>query len=311
MKGDYFKISPTALICANFRGKYTEIPYSKEIFAEIDGENASKLSVNTNSFVYDMLNRVPKIFPKSLIMVSIFEGRYCAINNAIKECGDCSVIEAASGLSPRGLEFVDKGYAYIETDLPGMIGLKKLIVEEVKKKQDSNVPENHLFTELNPVNSEEMERVGKLYKSMETGKPIVFVNEGLFMYLNKDEQKMLRDNVRSFLDKYSPDGAWVTTDFVIEDYENRNMNLPMRTVKNFVKKGITMITGRDFTRFKSEAEIQQFLKEGGFDHKKLPVDSVVDELTCIDKANLDMDRVKEMTETYHPYMITPDNQSLT
>src|SRR3989339_239861 len=87
MSKDLNKISPTAIMCAQFRKDYTNLPYAKEISEELDKLYA-KGEVNYEKNFTGMLNiaikTLSKIYPEILIMPVIFEGRYYSTNEALK-----------------------------------------------------------------------------------------------------------------------------------------------------------------------------------------------------------------------------------
>lgn len=293
MVEDYTKISPTALMVANFRAKYTNMPFAQEIY-----QTARKFKGKSFlEVIAPVLGYLARFFPGSLERLSSLEGRYLVINEAIKKLGrDISLIEVASGLSARSLEWVNRDFVYLETDLPEMIKIKEQVFDEVAKSQGLRINPNHHFLPLNATNLSEWEKLGKKYFGKKSGK-IAIIHEGLVVYLTREEQERLRDNIRNFLTTYSPNGAWITTDF---STQKRKESLLVA----FAKKLIQRNTQREFNHFESPQDVVDFLNAGGLEVEILDNSSVFGKLTCVEKSRMDSSKVREGMVNYRAYYIT-------
>src|ERR1035437_2819574 len=103
----YEKINYSAFSIA-FCRTFTDIPYSQEIFDElnkIQKNNESKVSIPGR-----------KIRMESSVVLRS-EARYKLVNKLLVENGSKQVLEIASGLSPRGLT-KDPDVNFVEIDLP-------------------------------------------------------------------------------------------------------------------------------------------------------------------------------------------------
>src|SRR3989339_255569 len=282
MSKDLNKISPTAIMCAQFRKDYTNLPYAKEISEELDKLYA-KGEVNYEKNFTGMLNiaikTLSKIYPEILIMPVI--------------------LELASGFSTRSLELNTGDEFFIESDLEKIIKLKEKIVKNIKKEK---ISKNHHFMSLNPLDYESFKKAGELYQESQTKKPLAIINEGFFMYLDKDEQKVFRDNIAQFLEDYSPEGSWLTPDFIPERLSKTNFNPIINWIRDIVKKRSQKKTGRQFTYFKDEEEIQKFLNEGGLSGRLRQFD-LVQNLSSIKKIKIDPNKIRDLERLYGVYCI--------
>ena len=296
MADDHHKISPTALMVARIRGQYTDMLYAKDIADAIANDHSDA------GIASPFIRRLALLFPSVRARLSSLEGRYLAVNDALSRLGDCAVLEIAAGLSPRGLDYSARGTPYFETDLPGIISIKQDIVEGIRKKE-CRVPQNHILTPLNPLNTDELERVGELYWAIAGSKPLAVVHEGFFSYLTLDEQADMRDNMAWFLREYSPQGAWISPDF---SYCSKQS-----AIVNFFKDRIARKTGRKFNHFKSQDEVECFLAQSNLKGVQLPNDHIVGKLSCVKKAKLDPAKVKDFAEGYRAWYITPMEAGIT
>lgn len=281
---DYDKIGPTAILCAKLRAEWTKLPYSKEMINGL-GTNSS-LGANLHK------NHSSKISPSLMPIVLLLEGRHMSMNEAISQAEPSVVLEIASGLSSRGLEFAEKGISYVETDLPDVISIKKKILQNMSE----TYPDCLHTMSLNPLNTKEIMDAGKSLNK----KPIIIAHEGLLMYLTQAEKAKLRDNISLFLKTYSPNGAWITTDFSSRAPEGENLS-----VKSVLQE-IQNHTGRPFSRFESDDEVYEFLAAGGLKGKVIPNDDVLSQLSCLDILGINKEEIKRISAISRPWIIRLD-----
>ncbi|PIO08626.1 hypothetical protein COU59_00760 [Candidatus Pacearchaeota archaeon CG10_big_fil_rev_8_21_14_0_10_34_12] len=249
MNKEYSKISPTAVFCARMRAKQN-IPFSKEIINIIDQKfkNSIKDLPNYGKSLEHETNFIPFI-----------EGRYYSLNKVLSKLNNIFIIEIASGLSPRSLEFLNKkNVTYTETELNSLIKIKIKVLNEITNKKNLKI-KNLFLMPLNPLNKRDVDKIGKFYQKEGKGKKIVIVNEGLLMYLDKNEKKIFRDNIRYLFEKYCKKGMWLTTDFSRLKKKKQEIK-----GKENIRNEISKLTKRKFDYFKSEKEVKEFLKKGGF-----------------------------------------------
>ncbi|MBI2138106.1 hypothetical protein HYU13_00820 [Candidatus Woesearchaeota archaeon] len=299
-KPDPRQISPIAVICAKSLARDSNVPYAREIWKEL-GRYDTAVIREGNLRLINFLRRLLFLYPSVSGLKSILEGRHLAIDYALEAEGNPHVMELASGLSPRGLYFTrwDSGLVYIETELEGLLQIKREIVTGIRKAEllegRAATPNYHL-SPLNVVDRSQFMEAVKPYASSKKDRPLAIVHAGLFPYLDKEEQKKMRDNVAEALRTYSPNGMWITPDLVIDEKELKS-NLLMR----LLMKLIEIKTGRKFTFFESEEETEKFLAEGGFTKQTIPSAYLADRLSCVDILKLNREQVRQKARMFDIY----------
>ncbi|MBU0907145.1 MAG: class I SAM-dependent methyltransferase [Nanoarchaeota archaeon] len=282
MVEDHNKISHTAAMCARARAKYTDMPYAQKIAAQIkdaDGKIPWPVRMLTS------------LMPGRLAQVTLLEGRYVATNEAL-ERSNYQILEVAAGLSPRGLTHSDRGTFYVETDLPEMIRAKEEIVKTIRQEEGRGISPNHLFRELNVLDEDSLSRIGDLFASQGNGRPIAVIHEGLLMYLSREEQNRMRDNLAQFFRIYSPKGVWISPDLSYKPAGNEGL------IVKWAKRRIEKRTGRKFTSFPSPEEAARFLEEGGFQGDVLSNEHLVKDLTSVRGGRVSIKKAREVASRY-------------
>jgi len=282
MRTDHYKVSPTAIMCAQSRAECTDMPFSREIYEAVSKQEEGHIKSVVPSWAKYIAFMIPSIRKK----VPLLEGRYYSTNNAIAQVGEgVPILELASGLSPRGLHLAGSHSIYLETDLDGMLNKKRAITEEVLRQRSEPIPTNHYFQTLNALDYDQLRCAGDTIRQVDQEKPIAIINEGLFMYLDDTEQKQLRDNLQRFFSEYSPNGAWITPDFAYRTISNPSLFL--RWIKGRIEKR----TGRKVNSFESDEAVFDFLNQGGLTVKFLPNEEIARNLSCIQKRDLRLEVV--------------------
>jgi len=267
------RISPTAVFCARMRAKQN-IPFSKEIINLVETK-CSKLVEDLPDYG-DTLNTKTDFIP-------FIEGRYYSLNKVLEGVKNSFIVELASGLSPRSLNFLNKkNIIYIETELDGLIKIKEFILKEIIKKNNLD-SSNLFFRAINPLKKEDMEKIGRIYLEMGENKKLIVLNEGLLMYFDKKEKRILRDNINYLFKKYAKNGLWLTSDF---SRTKKKSNEPKG--KENIRDKISKVTNREFDYFESENEARKFLIDGGFNSKIISNKDVVNSL--IEKKSLQFNK---------------------
>lgn len=288
MKKGYTKISPTAVFCARMRAKQ-KLPFSKEIVNLIDTK--FKEHIEDLPDYGDTLNSKSDFIP-------FIEGRYYSLNDAISNIDNAFIVEIASGLSPRSLEFSNKrNIIYLETELKGLIELKRKILTKIINQKNLDV-DNLFFLDINPLEKKDMDKIGKIYSEKGKGKKLVVIHEGLLMYFDKEEKRKFRDNINYLFQTYSKEGLWLTSDF--SRLKKKNNKKGSENIRDKISK----VTKREFDYFGSEEETKKFLKEGEFKSEIMPNRKVIEKL--IDKKSLqsNKDAILESSSQYRVWKIT-------
>jgi O-methyltransferase involved in polyketide biosynthesis len=281
-KPDYSKISPTAIMVARLRAKYTDMPYAGDIYEIVKRRSRPNLfTVSVN-----LLRRLSGLVSRSIIRIAFFESRYLSVNHLLKRLGDdYVVIEVAAGLSARGLEHFGGNSLYIETDLPEMLNIKRQVIAEILSVKRVEQNPNHVFFPLNALDYAGWERLGR--EILGGTKPrTAVIHEGLAPYLSREEKDRLRDNIARFFEEYASLGIWITPDF----YPYANVR--KKGIARFWEWRIERGTGRKYSRFSGPEEVREYLTCAGFQSELVSSASVVDQLTCIAKLNMDKNKVR-------------------
>ena len=284
-------VSPTAVLCARARADITFMPYAREIYEQIKGQECC---LDT---LYPVLMRLARLFPNWFAKAGTLEGRYASTNAALDRLGDCNILELAAGISPRGLEYADGNRIYVETDLPEILVEKERIVRAIREREGRLV-KNHFFDSVNVVN-DNLEQVSKHF--MTSSKPVTIIHEGLWTYLKRDEQAKARDNIAGFLRRHSSNGAWITPDFSYASSLTRDNSL-VGLAKWRIKR-----TTRRGDRFNSEQEVHDFLREAGLRAEVLPNEHLAEKLSCVGILGLDVERVRKHIRDCRAWYITLQN----
>jgi O-methyltransferase involved in polyketide biosynthesis len=246
---DHSRISPTAKITAYWRS-LSDIPFSKEIAEAVGAEQTAR------EILGDRIVEMGSISP------AMFEVRYKSINYGLKKSGINNIMELASGLSPRGLEIVSNGGIYVGTDLPYMYSESSPVINAIADR--SRVPMNNLhLMPANVLEKQELENAAAHFK----GKNFAVCNEGLLMYLDKNEKKKMAENIRGLL--LQNKGCWITTDIVFKVLREAIATIfgsGARKVIQPALKNISDITGRDIAvnDFADKSEAVKFYEDLGF-----------------------------------------------
>jgi O-methyltransferase involved in polyketide biosynthesis len=286
------KISPTALMVAYAR-QFTDIPYSEEL---------SQL-VNAEAFVEQLDAAVEQFHGKKLDRAveaaALFEARYKGINQLIAEFSSQQILELASGLLPRGMNFSQNcENIFIESDLPAMIAQKHQLVEHLignrSNLQFENIDATSQPTQF-PLNA----------NYLDSQKPITVVCEGLLMYLTLEEKQQVFINVRELLEIYG--GVWITHDLTTKENLSHRWKVSPSWHKfeeTVNKMTETSITDTHFDNFE---HIQQFAAEQGFEVKSYSLLDVFEQLTCLQPLEINQDKAKSILADSSVFALTLKN----
>ncbi|HEX2629802.1 MAG TPA: hypothetical protein VHM26_12340, partial [Chitinophagaceae bacterium] len=98
---------------------------------------------------------------------------------------------------------------FIDTDLPGLIAFKQTMIDKMTK---DFVVKGKL--ELLPLNALDTIAFNEMVGHFDDG-AISIINEGLLMYLDKEEKKQLCSIIRNVLQKKG--GRWITADIYVRE----------------------------------------------------------------------------------------------
>lgn len=187
---DFRQVSVTALVPAFARGEHTQIPWAKEMLAILRARGATL----SGSAWSDLSTRDAAHFP---------EARFHAVSRLLEEKGAAQVLELAAGLSPRGMDFAQRGVVYVEADLAESTAMKREIVTAIL----GSVPEG---LHLCPASVVDRVQLLACCSPFDSGQPVAVTTEGLLRYLTFQEKTHLAANVHAILRRYG--GCWITPD---------------------------------------------------------------------------------------------------
>jgi O-methyltransferase involved in polyketide biosynthesis len=236
---DFSSVSPSAKWLLLMKG-YTNIPYARKV---------AELLEYPNKYIPDFKKRDLTFWAATYH----FEARYWSIDQLLKDLTVKNILELSSGYSFRSLEQSKRnGIHYIDTDLPDIIATKREIIKSlIKDESDINGK-----LELLPLNVLDINSFYEIIDHFPQGE-IAIVNEGLFTYLDKQEQKKLCSIIHDILMQRG--GYWITADIYLKNKQPKfDFQLNYR-IKNFKDQHNT-----ESNSFESFNEAEMFLKEVGF-----------------------------------------------
>lgn len=257
MPADSSLISVTAKVAAYYR-QFTDIPFAEE---------ASKL-IGACAAFERILSEHGLESEKLTFYAPMFEARYKSITELIRKSGSSQVIEIASGYSLRGLDLTRCGdMRYVETDLPGVIRTKLSLLEAIRRHHAIPASTQHIVTAADALDFEEVRASAA---SLDPGRRLTVLCEGLIMYLSRAQTVVLARNIRRLLGGFAG-GCWITPDFT---FRAEAGNLPSARVR--LREAITGVTQTqlDASAFEDGQDLVAFLGRLGF---HVQVRSQVDE----------------------------------
>jgi len=238
MEKDYSSISPSAKSLLIIKG-LTNIPYAKE---------AAALMPQRSDSVLDTTSRDLSFWGR----VAHFEIRYWSIDQLLAGTGITNILELSSGYSFRGLDMATREKVhYIDTDLPEVIALK----QEFNNSLQQGELKGKL--ELLPLNALDEEALDAVVSRFGEG-PVAIVNEGLLMYLNKEEKQRLCGYIHKALKQHG--GYWITADVYV-----RRPEFNAELMRNEREKQFFEQHNVEENKFGSFEEAKAFFEQMGFE----------------------------------------------
>lgn len=234
---DYGTISPSAKSLLLMKG-YTAIPYAKETAALLQDPEVFGIDFDDKDFWFWM-------------RVVHFESRYRSIDQLLKETEASRILELSSGYSFRGLDRCnrDEQLHYIDTDLPEVIAIKQKMIAQLQ------LPAPKGRYELLPLNAMDRAEFQQIISRFSDG-PLAIVNEGLLMYLDKEEKTQLCRTIHDTLVQRG--GCWITADVYVR---NMRATLPQSQPESefFRQHHI------EENKFDSYEAAREFFRSNGFE----------------------------------------------
>jgi O-methyltransferase involved in polyketide biosynthesis len=282
----YEKISPTAKLVAQLR-IFTDIPFAKELAEESCSEETFK------ELVGDM--------DKSIIgFTPLIEARYKVTDKILEQRGINQVLEIASGLSPRGLAMTENpNVIYVATDLPNILEQEKAIAEKIITETNISRPNLH-FQTANVLNRQSLYAAASFFRP---SKRIAVVNEGLLMYLNRQEKGAAASNILELLKQNG--GLWITPDVSTKKFMERifQANENLRKIASHIS-GITERNIENNT-FADDDDTRQFFDDAGFVIEEFQHSYIIDELSSVKSLGIERGIVLKILQGRKTIILTP------
>jgi O-methyltransferase involved in polyketide biosynthesis len=257
---NYSAISPSAKMLLMIKG-YTNIPFAKE---------AAELVAYPEKYITDFNDKDFTFWAR----LAHFESRYWSINQLLSELDAKNILEISSGFSFRGLRAVqEENVHYIDTDLPEIIEIKRNLLAQLQK--ETTLKGKLETLSLNALDEKHFTEIVTHFSEGE----IVIVNEGLLMYLNREEKEKLCGIIRNILKQHG--GYWITADIYIKKQFEKSFLKVDDKILEFAKQH-----NIEENKFESMQEAEEFFKTAGFviDKKAKPDFSKLTALNYVFKS---------------------------
>ena len=258
------------------------VPEAVEYVKYIDAE---KILKSEHISQYERVEKVNKIYQ---------EIRYSSLNDFIESEHYTNVMDLGCGVSPRCLYMANKGINYVGTDLKEVVDILNIYApnflnEDVRKYVN--------FFVADAASHSDMMKAASGFN----GK-ICIVEEGLWMYLSHDKQKVMLKSIRDILKKNG--GCFVTSDFVAGKIF-MSINRTIYGEKNAVIIGketqklyedVSEILFND-TMFKTTEEAVKFIEDAGLKVEMRPIFMNKPDIRSIrDLTDRDIEAINAMTQ---------------
>lgn len=284
-------VSYTAPITLYWLAK-ARVPEAVEYAQYIDAE---KILKPANIFQYERVERINKIYQ---------EIRYASLNDFIESENYTNVMDLGCGVSPRCLYMARKEINYVGTDLSDVVEVLNFYAPNFVK---DDMRKYIRFAVADAANHKDMVNAAKSFN----GK-VCIIEEGLLMYLSRDQQKAMLKNIRDILKEHG--GAFVTSDFVAGEMfmsvnktiygDEDALTVGKETQK--VYEELSQIVFND-TMFKTKEEAVKFIENAGLKVEMRPLfNGTPDIISIRDLNNHDIESINSMMQQKLLWVITVD-----
>lgn len=284
-ESDHTRVASTAWTVAYLR-LFTDIPLTTEVFHVL--EDHIKQSGDQEE---PWKAKKDRLAPQ-------LEARYKLVDKLLKSSGMVQVLEVASGVAPRGLNFARSNSAmqYVEMDLPAVAKEKRLVVTDLRIE----VPTNLKIVDGDALSEEDLLRASG---ELSTDQPIAVVNEGLLRYLNFDEKAQYAKHVHNLLSKSG--GVWITPDISLREALSREDEVVSGHISS-----LAQTTGIDLSQnvFENEEHGRRFFSDLGFNIEKHSFLEVSDELVSPSRVGMTDDEVTRLNDLCIAFVMSTRSQ---
>lgn len=241
-------VSPTAKVVSYLRDSQDSFPFAKRLTCHEEAKS-----------ILDHLGiKQTAVLARLSLM---FQARYQTINQILQEQRFRQVMELASGISPRGLDWSrqNPGTVYLESDLPTLMRVK------AKAMRDSIADDTVLrrgILHCCGVDALNLSSIEDALEYMDPNARLAIVTEGLLLYFNQTEMEHFFDNMRIVLSNH-PRAVWIV-DMVSQQNLQELFDSDLGVAQ--AVRSIFASTDRQVVRanpFKGDHDIEQCLTKHG------------------------------------------------
>ena len=278
------KINPTVLTAGSslFASAAAGNPDSKLLAAELlkdilpeEGKNDALSSVTEKE--RNELEKLSKAFSLAILT------RYRITNRLFEILKMTAFMDIGCGFTQRGVEFSKKkGTTYCGIDLPS-------VTERMIPAVTSVIGAVHIYNRISYHTADATDR--NALRSVIHGKSPLFIStEGVMMYLTVPEAISVTDNICSLLEEFG--GVWVTADPEMSRLSDTVINNLYGEDAGHMNELIERVFGRSsedniyINGLTSDngANADAFLKEHGFDVRRVPAAALLDDTELTDNG---------------------------
>lgn len=270
------------------------VPEAVEYVQYIDAETILKAE---NISQYERVERINKIYQ---------EIRYSSLNDFIAAGNYTNVIDLGCGVSPRCLWTARKGINYVGVDLQDVVNVLNIYAPNFIKDDMKNYVK---FVVADVAKRDEMKNTTKGLQG-----EVCIVGEDLLMYLSREQQKAMLENIREILKEQG--GCFVTSDFTSGEifmssnkavYGDEDALVVAKETQRLYEDISEVAFGN--TLFKSTEEAVKFVEDLGLKVEMRPVFTSTPDLISIrDLNSRDIEKIHAMTQQKLLWVITVDDK---
>ena len=260
---------------------YTSLYWLREAGVPEAAEFSNAIGDKKVSLAKDTVQNYDELAPVNQLYI---EMRYAALNEYIIQNGYRNTLDIACGFAPRSLAMSRRGIYFVGADLaPAIAEVNKIVPECLSDKQKK-------FVEYAVADSTDKQSLMQAADKL-NGR-ICITMDGLMMYLSREEQATVLQNIKTVLKKHG--GAYITSDFSAREfvkastnvvYDDKNAHEIYRHSAEMYEK--TASADFDKAFFSNAGEAQAFIESQGLKVKRIPLVKKPVALHCAKAFNIE------------------------
>ena len=226
------------------------------------------------------------------------EARYAAVSRLLKESGYQSMLDIASGYTPRALMCQKEGIGYVGFDVPAVVDRMAPLAEQLM-----DTATHPVYVSGDATNAASLKTAADLLKG-----ELFITCEGLLIYLNKSELEQMIQGIRQVLLEHG--GAWYSSDMEVlyDQFSAVAINKPdvlerWNKVVNTMKEDSTVNFFAE--EFQTLEEKIAFFEERGLHVERVPFYTEDTRLNILYGFDLDgQTRMKQLMQSFYIWKMT-------